>query len=64
MSGNTTGVVFRVTTWGESHGEAVGAVVDGCPPGIALAAKAIQQELDRRTPGSDALASRAGRKTG
>ncbi len=57
MSGNTTGVVFRVTTWGESHGEAVGAVVDGCPPGIALTAEFIQRELDRRKPGSDALAS-------
>ena len=42
MSGNTTGVVFRVTTWGESHGEAVGAVVDGCPPGIALAAATVK----------------------
>jgi len=57
MSGNTTGVVFRVTTWGESHGEAVGAVVDGCPPGIALAAEAIQRDLDRRKPGEGALDS-------
>jgi chorismate synthase len=51
MSGNTIGVVFRVTTWGESHGPAVGAVVDGCPPGIELTESDIQKELDRRRPG-------------
>ena len=51
MSGNTIGVVFNVTTWGESHGPAVGAVVDGCPPGIELNEKDIQKELDRRRPG-------------
>ncbi len=51
MSGNTIGSVFRVTTWGESHGKAVGAVVDGCPPGIPLAESDIQQVLDRRKPG-------------
>jgi len=50
MSGNTTGSVFRVTTWGESHGRALGAVVDGCPPGISLKASDIQQALDRRKP--------------
>lgn len=52
MSGNTIGVVFRVTTWGESHGPAIGAVVDGCPPGLPLSHADIQAELDRRRPGS------------
>jgi chorismate synthase len=51
MAGNTFGKVFRVTTWGESHGTAVGAVIDGCPPGISLTADDIQQELERRRPG-------------
>ncbi len=51
MSGNTIGVLFRVTTWGESHGPATGAVIDGCPPRIDLAAADIQSELDRRRPG-------------
>ena len=51
MSGNTIGTIFRVTTWGESHGKAIGAVVDGCPPNIALAEADIQKELDRRRPG-------------
>lgn len=50
MSGNTTGSVFRVTTWGESHGRALGAVVDGCLPGIPLTESDIQQALDRRKP--------------
>jgi chorismate synthase len=49
--GNTFGVLFRVTTFGESHGAAVGAVVDGCPPGLTLAEDYIQAELDRRRPG-------------
>ncbi len=48
---NTFGRLFRVTTWGESHGPALGATVDGCPPGIALEASAIQHWLDRRRPG-------------
>lgn len=51
MSGNTTGVLFRVTTWGESHGPAIGAVIDGCPPHIDLTEHEIQHELDRRKPG-------------
>ena len=51
MSGNTFGTIFRITTWGESHGPAVGVVVDGCPAGLALAAEDIQKELDRRRPG-------------
>ena len=51
MAGNTVGTLFRVTTWGESHGTAVGAVIDGCPPGIELTPKIIQKELDKRRPG-------------
>ncbi|GIX49144.1 MAG: chorismate synthase [Candidatus Tectimicrobiota bacterium] len=49
--GNTFGHLFRVTTWGESHGGAVGAVVDGCPPRLPLSEADIQAELDRRRPG-------------
>lgn len=52
MSFNTFGRVFRFTTWGESHGPALGAVVDGCPPGIALAEADIQPWLDKRRPGT------------
>ncbi len=52
---NTFGRFFRVTTWGESHGPAIGAVVDGCPPGVPLDAAAIQPALDRRRPGQSAL---------
>ncbi|MGA7613180.1 MAG: chorismate synthase, partial [Xanthobacteraceae bacterium] len=51
MSYNTFGVLFRVTTFGESHGPAIGCVVDGCPPNIALKAADIQRDLDRRRPG-------------
>jgi len=51
MSFNTFGRIFRVTTWGESHGPALGATVDGCPPGIAIAPSALQHWLDRRKPG-------------
>lgn len=51
MSFNTFGRVFRFTSWGESHGPALGAVVDGCPPGIALEEADIQPFLDRRRPG-------------
>ena len=52
MSLNSFGRVFRFTTWGESHGPAIGAVVDGCPPGITLAEGDIQPWLDRRRPGT------------
>jgi chorismate synthase len=52
MSHNSFGHLFRVTTWGESHGPALGCVVDGCPPGIPLAAADIQADLDRRRPGT------------
>ncbi|MDQ3703189.1 MAG: chorismate synthase [Chloroflexota bacterium] len=53
--GNTFGHLFRVTTWGESHGAAIGAVVDGCPPRLALAEADIQPDLDRRAPGQSAI---------
>ncbi len=53
MSLNTYGHVFRVTTWGESHGPALGATVDGCPPGVALSAADIQVWLDKRKPGQN-----------
>ena len=53
MSFNTFGHMFRVTTWGESHGPAIGAVVDGCPPGVALAEADLQPWLDRRKPGQN-----------
>ena len=52
MSGNTLGTLFTVTSFGESHGPAIGCVVDGCPPGLALTAADIQIELDRRKPGT------------
>ncbi len=52
MSGNTLGSLFTVTTFGESHGPAIGCVVDGCPPGMALSEADIQPELDRRKPGT------------
>jgi chorismate synthase len=51
MSHNTFGHLFRVTTWGESHGPALGCVVDGCPPGIGLTAEEVQVWLDQRRPG-------------
>ena len=51
MSHNTFGHLFRVTTWGESHGPALGCVVDGCPPGITFTVADIQADLDRRKPG-------------
>ncbi|MBV5262567.1 chorismate synthase [Pinisolibacter aquiterrae] len=51
MSHNTFGHLFRVTTWGESHGPAIGAVIDGCPPGVALDLAALQADCDRRKPG-------------
>jgi chorismate synthase len=51
MSGNTFGKLFTVTTFGESHGKALGCIVDGCPPGISLTEEDIQVDLDRRKPG-------------
>ncbi len=57
MAGNTFGTVFRVTTWGESHGTALGAVIDGCPPGMELTEAMIQEELERRRPGKGGATS-------
>ncbi|MDR1957258.1 MAG: chorismate synthase, partial [Treponema sp.] len=51
MGGNHFGTIFTVTTFGESHGPALGCVVDGCPAGIALGIEAIRRELKRRRPG-------------
>ena len=51
MSGNTFGTIFKLTTFGESHGIALGAIIDGCPPNIPLTTEDIQDELDRRKPG-------------
>ncbi|WP_103068340.1 chorismate synthase [Aquimarina sediminis] len=55
MAGNTFGNLFKVTTFGESHGVAIGGVIDGCPSGIRLDFEAIQNELDRRKPGQSAI---------
>ena len=52
MAGNTIGQLFRVTTFGESHGIALGCIVDGVPPNIALSEADIQPDLDRRKPGA------------
>ncbi|MDP4669220.1 MAG: chorismate synthase, partial [Burkholderiaceae bacterium] len=52
MSGNTFGHLFSVTSFGESHGPAIGCVVDGCPPGLPLEESDIQHDLDRRRPGT------------
>jgi len=51
MGGNSFGTLFRVTTWGESHGKALGVVIDGCPPRIELSEEDIQKEMERRRPG-------------
>jgi len=53
--GNSFGTLFRITTWGESHGAGVGVVIDGCPPNLPLTAAEIQAELDRRRPGQSAI---------
>ncbi|TXI14739.1 MAG: chorismate synthase [Polynucleobacter sp.] len=52
MAGSTLGHLFRITTFGESHGPAIGAVIDGCPPGMSLSVEDIQGDLDRRKPGT------------
>jgi chorismate synthase len=57
VAGNTFGRLFRVTTWGESHGPALGAVIDGCPPRLSLSEADIESELARRRPGVQAHAS-------
>jgi len=55
MPGNSFGQLFRITTWGESHGEALGVVVDGCPAGLEISKEDIQSELDRRRPGQSKI---------
>jgi chorismate synthase len=55
MAGNSYGNIFKLTTFGESHGEALGGIIDGCPPGITLDFDAIQKELNRRKPGQSAI---------
>lgn len=55
MAGNSYGTLFRITTFGESHGEALGGIIDGCPSGIALDLEAIQIEMSRRKPGQSAI---------
>ncbi|HEY4875117.1 MAG TPA: chorismate synthase [Puia sp.] len=55
MAGNTFGQLFRITTFGESHGGAVGVVIDGCPPNLAISEEEIQKDLDRRKPGQSAI---------
>lgn len=60
MAGNTIGSVFRVTTWGESHGPALGATVDGCPAGLEISEADIQPALDRRRPGKNAASTTRG----
>lgn len=57
MSGNSFGTLFRITTWGESHGEAIGVTVDGCPAGLPISPGDIQKEVDRRRVGQSAIVS-------
>ena len=57
MSFNTFGKIFRFTTWGESHGPAIGCIVDGCPPNISLKEQDIQFELNKRKPGQSKFTS-------
>lgn len=55
MAGNTYGQIFKISTFGESHGPAIGVVIDGCPPGLEISHEIIQVELDRRRPGQSAI---------
>ena len=57
MSFNTFGKIFRFTTWGESHGPAIGCIIDGCPPNIPISEKEIQIDMDRRRPGNTKFVS-------
>lgn len=59
MAGNTFGTIFRLTTFGESHGPALGGVIDGCPPGLELDEALVQLELDKRRPGQGGIAATA-----
>ncbi|MBI2559413.1 chorismate synthase [Candidatus Woesearchaeota archaeon] len=54
---NTFGALFRITTWGESHGKAIGVVLDGCPAGLKISEEDVQQELDKRAPGQSEIVS-------
>ena len=60
MSGNTIGKMFKITTFGSSHGTALGAVVDGCPAGLELSKEDIQKELDKRRPGTSKVTTSRG----
>ncbi|MGZ7048259.1 MAG: chorismate synthase, partial [Methanobacterium sp.] len=60
MSGNTTGKLFKVTTFGSSHGKALGAVVDGCPAGLDISIEDLQRELDKRKPGTSKITTSRG----
>lgn len=57
MAGSTFGTIFKITTWGESHGKALGVVIDGCPAGLSLCEEDIQKYLDRRKPGLSSIAT-------
>ena len=57
MSFNTFGKIFRFTTWGESHGPAIGCVIDGCPPNIPISERDIQKDMDMRKPGKSKFTS-------
>jgi chorismate synthase len=55
MAGNSFGKIFKITTFGESHGAALGGIIDGCPPGISIDFEAINYEMQRRKPGQSAI---------
>ena len=55
MAGNSFGTLFRITTFGESHGKGIGVVIDGCPPGLSMDEDFIQAELNRRRPGQSKI---------
>ena len=55
--GNIFGQAFKITTWGESHGDAVGVIIDGCPPGIEITVEEIQADLNRRKPGQSEIST-------
>ena len=64
MSGSTLGTLFCVTNFGESHGPAIGCVIDGCPPGLPLSSAGLQPDLDRRRPGTSGMVSMSKTRTG
>ena len=57
MAGSTFGTIFKITTWGESHGKGIGVVIDGCPAGVPLSEEDIQKYLNRRRPGQSAFST-------